>query len=448
MNGLIGTRVLLLDDEPKEALPVIKAFSKVGVPIAYFDGSQDCFPLEAEKLRGVRLAILDIDLGFGGNGRNLASTLAGTLSRIISQDNGPYGILIWTKHREHVDEVSTAIFNHQSTPNPIFVVSLSKADFLKGFGKNPGQGATTAAIRNALREALRKGSAPFECLQQWESLGFSASTNVINTISELTGVQEATLVDWQKAWKEEMLRLLLVIAKAGYGKHLDEKNVLRSVFLTLNPLQLDRMDSVVSSTVDTVTHHAKSIFNAQGVASLPRKAGVNSMLLLATDDLEKFSPGNLYLFESTESHPSFMPTVNELLKGWPIPGADQKLKENILTVSKAAHLCAVEISPVCDHAQDKIGSSRLIAGIVLPWELPFKVKPLGQFLKLVGPLRLKKDSLDGEYGLYLNSRYMISARLERIKKLKPAFRVKSELLADIQTWGSYQGSRQGIRVLE
>jgi hypothetical protein len=172
------------------------------------------------------------------------------------------------------------------------------------------------------------------------------------------------------------------------------------------------------------------------------------MLLLATDDLEQFSPGNLYLFESTESHPSFMPTVNELLNGWPIPGADEKLKENKLTVSRAAHLCAVEISPVCDHAQDKIGSSRLIAGIVLPWELPFKIKPLGQFLKLVGPLRLKKDSLDGEYGLYLNSRYMISAHLKRIKKLKPAFRVKSELLADIQTWGSYQGSRQGVRVLE
>jgi len=32
MNGLRGARVVLLDDEPNEAIPVIKAFSKMGVP--------------------------------------------------------------------------------------------------------------------------------------------------------------------------------------------------------------------------------------------------------------------------------------------------------------------------------------------------------------------------------------------------------------------------------
>jgi hypothetical protein len=446
MNGLIGTRVLLLDDEPKEALPVIKAFSKVGVPIAYFDGNQDSFPLEAEKLRGVRLAILDIDLGFGGNSKNLASTLAGTFSRIVSQDNGPYGILIWTNHKEHVDEVSAAIFNHQATPKPIFVVSLSKAGFLNGIGKNSEQRATTAAIRDALRDALKKGSAPFESLQQWESLGFAASTNVINSISDLAGVNATTLNDWQKAWKEEMLRLLLVIARAGYGKHLSEKNVLRSLFLTLNPLQLDRMDSLSESNTSVVSHHAKGIFSAQGAALLARRAGVNSMLHLSTDNLKQFSPGNLYLFEPGKPHPSFMPTIGELLKGW-TPGSGDKLNENLIAISKAAHLCAVEISPVCDHAQDKIGLSRLIAGVILPWDTSVKMKS-GQFIKTVGPLRVKDVLPSGEYGLHLNSRYVTSSALARVRRLKPTFRVKPELLADLQTWSSYQGSRQGIRILE
>lgn len=445
MNGLIGTRVLLLDDEPREALPVIKAFSKVGVPIAYFDGNQDCFPLEGEKLCGVRLAILDIDLGFGGNSKNLASTLAGAFSRIVSQNNGPYGILIWTNHKEHVDEVSSAIFSHQSTPKPVFVVSLSKAGFLNGKGKNSKQKATTAAIRDALRGALRKGSAPFESLQQWESLGFTASTNVINAISDLTGANAAALGDWQKAWKEEMLRLLLVIAKAGYGKHLAERNVLSSLFLTLNPLQLDRMDSLSEPNTKVVSHHAKGIFNAQGTASLTRRAGVNSMLHLSTDNLSEFSPGNLYIF--VDKLPSFMPTVEEIFKGWSASGGGEKQAANLAAATQAARLCAVEISPVCDHAQDKIGLSRLIAGVILPWANSLKMSR-SQFIKTVGPLKIAEALLPGEYGLHLNSRYVASSSPGRVKKLKPTFRVKPELLSDIQTWSSYQGSRQGIRILE
>jgi hypothetical protein len=222
--------------------------------------------------------------------------------------------------------------------------------------------------------------------------------------------------------------------------------VLRSLFLTLNPMQLDRMDSLIESSARIVSHHAKGIFNAQGTALLARRAGVNSMLHLSTDHLNQFSPGNIYLFESAKRHPSFMPTVEELLKGW-IPGSAEKLNENLEIVSKTAYLCAVEISPICDHAQDKIGLSRLIAGVILPWESPLKMKS-SQFIESVGPLMITEPLLSGEYGLHLNSRYVTSSPLKKIRRLKPAFRVKPELLADIQTWSSFQGSRQGIRILE
>ena len=61
MNGLNGARVLLLDDESDEALPVIRAFSKVGVPTVFFDGKESGLPAKSRKLRGVRLAILDME---------------------------------------------------------------------------------------------------------------------------------------------------------------------------------------------------------------------------------------------------------------------------------------------------------------------------------------------------------------------------------------------------
>jgi len=66
MNGLSGARVLLLDDEPNEALPIIKAFAKAGIPIAYFDGKRAGLPAKTRRLRGIRLAILDMNLGVTG----------------------------------------------------------------------------------------------------------------------------------------------------------------------------------------------------------------------------------------------------------------------------------------------------------------------------------------------------------------------------------------------
>ena len=57
-EGLGGARVVLVDDDVTEAMPVIKAFSKAGVPVAYFDGTEsECCRLTG-RLRGVRLAIL------------------------------------------------------------------------------------------------------------------------------------------------------------------------------------------------------------------------------------------------------------------------------------------------------------------------------------------------------------------------------------------------------
>jgi hypothetical protein len=76
------------------------------------------------------------------------------------------------------------------------------------------------------------------------------------------------------------------------------------------------------------------------------------------------------------------------------------------SASKLARVCAVEISPACDHAQDKIGLPRLIADGLLPWEKPVKIKSPGQVVKAIGPLKITSHLPVGEYGLYSNSRYI------------------------------------------
>jgi hypothetical protein len=80
----------LLDDQPEEALPISKALSRAGIPVAFFDGTKADLPKTNNKLRGVRLAILDMDLGVGGSAKNMASTLVGAFSQIIDRDSGTF----------------------------------------------------------------------------------------------------------------------------------------------------------------------------------------------------------------------------------------------------------------------------------------------------------------------------------------------------------------------
>jgi hypothetical protein len=453
MNGLAGARVLLLDDEEQEALPIIKGLSKIAVPVAYFDGKTAGFPSRGNRLRGVRLAILDIHLGHDGTPRNIASTLVQTFSKIMSPFNGPYGILIWTKHPDLREEVARYIFLHPELPNPVFIVSLIKSGFLRRHAPGDDGGAQQVSLRFSLARfskhlvAELAENSPIECMQRWEETAFEAATNVTNSLSDLTGIDTPDLTQWRKVWKEESLKLLLAIARAKAEGHHSGENCISSVLSALNPLQSDRMDALVEKASEKVASHAKKIMAAAGGTSVDRKAKINTMLHLATDQLGTFSPGNLYIFGRRNSH-RFLPKLTEVLsncihaeKGH----ESSKLKE----VAKLSRLIGLEISPVCDHAQKKLGFSRMITGFALPHDHHKLINSKSQFVKCIGPFYLSKKKSAVPTDVYFNSRYVTSVRLRTIRGLMPPVgRLRSELLADVQSWAAYQGARQGVMLLK
>ncbi len=445
MNGLSGARVLLLDDESHEALPIIKAFSKVGVPVAYFDGNE--LPKEKHKLHGVRLAILDMDLGVGGSQENTASTLVQTLSGILSVENGPYGVLIWTKHPELKDIVTRYIHERSNLPKPVFVVMLKKADFiLRSSNGRPADRFSIGKLSKELIKTLADNS-PLECMQSWEGFCFRAATNVTNSLADLTSSATGTLDEWGRVWKDETLKLLLVISRARAEEHHTPENCIPSIFLALNPLHSDRMDVLVEEMADDLSGHVDKIMAAQGGSAVERKARVNTMLHLASDQLDIFLPGNLYVFGKT-NRPEFMPSIADVLSEC-IEGKGTQQTENQNIVMNNARLCGLEVTPVCDHAQNKLGLSRVIAGLVIPWEHEKKIKGNAQFLKRVGPLHFASRALPAApYVLFLNSRYIAAAKPNIVKQRHAAARVRPQLLADIQSWASYQSARQGVMILK
>jgi hypothetical protein len=443
MNGLSGARVILLDDDSHEAIPVIKAFSKMGVPVVYFDGKHAELPTKRKKLRGVRLAILDMNLGVTGSNETIASTLVQTFGRIIDDDNGPYGVLIWTNHPDLKDVVARYIYEHATLPKPVFIVTLKKAAFKMAKGKDATRRFSIRKLSKELIRILAENS-PLECLQVWEEICFAAATNVTNSIAELSGAATADLDQWRQAWKEETLKLLLVISKASAEEHHTKENCISSIFLALNPLHSDRMDLLVDDLAEDLSVHENHIMAATGGSATERKAKVNTMLHLAADQLHTFNPGNLYAFNK-RSRPDFMPTIDEVLQD-SLQGKDAQQK----AVLKYARLCGLEATPACDHAQNKMRISRIVAGVIVPWDMKDAIKKNAGFLKATGPLYFpRKPQLlkEGAYLVVFNSRYVVTAKPIAVKALPAIVRIRASLLADVQSWASYQGARQGVMML-
>ncbi|HKW74875.1 MAG TPA: hypothetical protein VJN64_05065, partial [Terriglobales bacterium] len=381
MNGLAGARVVLLDDEANEVLPVIKALSRAGIPVVYFDGKSDGLPLKRKKLRGVRLAILDMNLGQTGSDENIASTLVQTFSRIIARDNGPYGILIWTNHPELRELTARYIFEHKDLPNPVFIVHFEKAAFLRIANDKVSTKFSVSKFSKELLTELNNNS-PLECIQVWEGSSFRAATNVTNALADLTVTDAANLTEWRQSWREEVLKLLFTLGRAHAEEHLSVDTVLNAIFLALNPLHSDRLDALVEGISKEVESYALGIMGAQGGSAIDRKAKVNTMLHLAFDHLDRFSPGNLYVIPKSGKI-KFMPPFNDVVQDC-AQGKQQQQAQNLGTITSNGRMIALEITPVCDFAQNKMGLSRIMSGFILPHQQSTIVKN-AQFLKMAGP---------------------------------------------------------------
>jgi hypothetical protein len=436
--GLTGARVLLLDDDPGDALPVIRAFSKAGIPLAYYDGKPSGFPRKADRLRGVRLAILDMDLGEGTSDASKASALVQKFSRVLDPGNGPYGILIWTNNPDLRELTARYIFAKEDLPNPVFIVELTKAEC-----KNAQSVFSMNLLLARLREKLG-GSSPLDCLQVWEDCCFTAATNVTNTIAEFADSGLPDLARWGSAWQRQLLSVLHASGDAMAERHLTEENCIASAFLSMNPLHSDRMDLLVERIARTVRAHSSAVYGA--TASSVRSAEINSMLHLAFHELGSLPPGNMYVFGVHK--PTWMPPLKSVLENC-IVGNGPQQAANLTVLFGAARLLGIEISPVCDHAQKKLRQSRILAGFLVPKAQVSLIKGNAGFLKVLGPFHLSGAGrvLEGNYTIFLNSQYTPTAEPSVVGKLRAFARFRSQLLSDAQAWCSYQNARQGVMML-
>lgn len=440
MNGLTGARVVIVDDEEKEAIPVIREFSKRGVPSVYYKDVDDLPSSDAQKLLGVRLAVLDMDLiGGAVSEKSMISTLLGYLRKVLRSDNGPYGILIWTKHVTVKELFEEEIFNVPDIPKPVFVVCISKYECRDKKGN-----FQLKKVASKISKTLDSFS-PLFLLQKWEETSFISATQVTNQLANLSTRPAANLNEWRNLWKTEFLQLMHSIAVAEAGQQLNADKAISSLYGAMNPLHTDRMESNVSRLRKSPQAYFKEILASKSTEDKQAKIKLNTMLLLAFDGVNDFYAGNIYMKSRLgASIPSVGKMLDAVVAG-DNPDARTKNKSELLPLAKSV---AVEITAACDHSQNNIQNARMLVGLLIPNDKLNKLKRSAEFIYKLGPVFLDiKGMPAGEYCFYFSARHLITIELKHILNVSPFARLRGQAFGDLQAWFARQSTRPGMVLL-
>ena len=424
MDGLRTARVLVLDNEIKEAKPFMEALAKRGIGAIYFSGEEDTLPAEDDKLTGIRLAAIDMDIDeAGGDVRVVMPRLIDLINRLIAADNGPYLAVAWTKHEDYV-----ASFRERSRCElvcpPIKIISMSKQQY-----------GDIEAISCKVDEAIGE-SYPLNLLGFWEQSIHESSGSVMQILPNTT--------DWI-AESKKTLRLLL---DAGANRGASQKAEFMALMSALNALQLDAVEAVAMNQEDGAISSLVSPLNEVQVPKPDEdedgckeyndlKAALNYSLLCAAP-LPALAPGNIYSCDQIgSSEPTLFPKLGEL-------AFDAASRNNGRTLRNADCVrIAMEITPLCDYQQNKQGFPRFVCGLAVPMDNRSLLDDKALFLRQTEPIAFDTFPLEGKMVLVWNSHYIVSVPKGLVANGIGLVRLRQAPLIDIQAWLGSQSNRPG-----
>jgi hypothetical protein len=112
MSSFASPRVLVIDDEPDAAIPIIQAFSTLNIPTAWYTGVGTDVP--ASPLPNVRVLILDLVLGTSNfEPKNTAGVVLRTLAPTLQ--SGPCLFLLWTAHSDEKEKFEQTLQSYNET---------------------------------------------------------------------------------------------------------------------------------------------------------------------------------------------------------------------------------------------------------------------------------------------------------------------------------------------
>jgi hypothetical protein len=485
MDGFRTARVLVLDDDPQQAMPVIHALGLLGISAIYHNGSIETrFPT---KLTGVRVMFVDMVLAEHGADANdpkaCVTMVTETLKELVEDSCDPIVVICWTGHGNMAEEFQ-----------PILKKTFPKSKIDNVIVADKSALSSPEDLEK-LKELIAKAVAehgPVNVLFRWEQMVHDAATRTTGAITQLIQQYKSDDVPWNQRGYQVCAALALA-ERGSRLAHESEAQAIKALFDSLNPLLNDRLDhdSTISGAglqaeakilLETVqAEHSQwdkgkkseneSQRRAEGVVfvqntlssevpqakldALPPipleaisllssqlRAALNTMVHISTNVSEsEIYPGNVLFLERKSENRKH---IDEKYLIWQEVGED-----TLFPYSKDEprnHLpILMEFSASCDFAQEKSKLPRFVAGFLVPEEAEGTLRRTA-YIKTLGPLLLsnpKEPQLDGVYHLIFNAHFLISVQRNIAVKAVSTFRLRTAVLAEFSNWISNHIGRPG-----
>ncbi|HOK75180.1 MAG TPA: hypothetical protein PLS74_08665 [Bacteroidales bacterium] len=400
LNG----RVVIIDDNIEEAIPLMKVLSKHRIPFIYVDGNKDNLP--DNPVDNVRIMFLDIQLeGMEGvqNEKTKLSALFNVIKKVIGDKPDLYIIIAWTKHDELIDEIKKGL-----SSKPLFTLTLEKRECKK----EDSEEFDINIINEKLLEAIKKFGA-FRFFLEWENTVHESAGRNVNEIS--------SIITRDDNWNQNINQVLRMLAEAYAGQQTNNNSDLTAM-LAINNLLLDIIENRIQNTKKNESFINNQTVNLTDINEI--KGELNRRLLIANEQNNSVIPGNIYKNEFL-----IKCDINNLCNNNNIEKELNKQENHII----------LEVSPYCDYAQKKWKFHRILPGII--W-----LEQYGNILKKADYIYKTPIFLINKQLCFFvfDLRYLSSITFDSLNNKTSLYRFRKELVVDIQSKIAGHINRPGI----
>jgi len=452
MNELRTSRVVVIDDDKDEAIPLLAVLNRLGIGVLYYDGNKENLP--KKPITGIRLIFLDLRL-MGSPTSQPKHYIAQTLSileQIVDCNNDLAGIVYWTKHDEDKAEFEAQLLQKMPQFRPSFLLAIAnKMSFCNSDNSHNLE-------KKIQKELLRLPAQ--RLLWSWEQSVHDAASGTCEQLAsvalkELPGEGDKTVDD-------EILKLLRsLVVSAGGSPDLKPQRIMNCLFESLSHIHLDQLEHYIFDIPMERLPCKKSLSEKlaqKPVLSADQTSYLNSILLISKVPPRKSYtwPGNIYIakFWNKKEQPFPFDKRKKIFRNfiseiWANLESDARRLDFL---KRQSIPCLVDITPTCDYANKKIKHVRLLGGVIIKSsgdknrDRKLRLKQECKvFAKEIEFCRFHNGriGLQGNYRIVINARHLYSKPVEDLRLHKAAFRLRRQVVTDIQAWFASHAARPG-----
>lgn len=456
MNLPLNGRVAIIDDQFRHAQPIIQILSKKQLPHTYFSGELKYLPEEGQNSNDIRLLFLDINLIDDSEHENkvLKAKLLPVLNRVISPTNYPYVIVLWSRHEHHRSLLEDDIFrNELKHKAPIGYVSADKYNFFNLDGER--QDDFDEKIEELFEKvnSLIEKFPSYNYLLKWE--------NIVHTSTDKTLQDVFKTINQSGNWEENANYLINKFGSSylgAYFKTSTNEQKIKASYQAFNSVFLDTLESI--SSTNKIDNAVELKYDGERI-DIDNKYYINKKLLVVDDKIFNY-PGSIIEDKDVSQKSYFNDLLAKSLSSNIIrervkaenKGAESKainqlvfdelklIRENIRKKIINVH-CFV--TPLCDFIQKNNHKfDRAVSGIIISNENRQYIDDKHESIFISPSFEYNAEF----YFLILDFRCFHTNLLTEGEFLRPLFRVRQQLLAEIQSKLARHISRQGILFID